>query len=130
MPVDRAEPRVTDIVDAPHAELLHDPRGRDVGGVREADEVVVTGRPEEVVTACDRRLGRVARSPQRARQPPSDLRFTEELGERLEEPHAAEAGECAVRSELDRPTSEPVLVPAPSEAGDHVRGLSTIVDMS
>src|SRR5438105_3014708 len=128
--MDRAEGRVADIFDAPHAELRHDPLGRDVARVREADEVVVTGRPEELVAARDRRLRRVARSPQRARQPPADLRLAGELRERLEEAHAAEASERAVRAALEGPAPEPVLVPAPTDPTEQVRGLGAVLDMT
>jgi hypothetical protein len=115
---------------APHAELLHDPLGRGVAGVREADEVVVTGRPKEVVAARDRRLRGVARSPQCARQPPSDLGLACELRERLEESHAAEARKRAVRAALDGPTSEAVLVPTAADPAEHVRGLRTVLDVT
>src|ERR671931_464450 len=51
VPPDRSDPRMRDVLDASHAELLHDPNGRGIARIRQADEMVIVRRCKEVVPA-------------------------------------------------------------------------------
>ena len=89
-----------------HPDLLGDPTGGDVLGPDKGNEPLEAAVVEHPVAGGDRRLRRVAATPQVAPDVPAELDLVDALD--VEDRRPAVADELAGRAQLDPEVSEPV----------------------
>ncbi|GAA5045014.1 hypothetical protein HNP84_002720 [Thermocatellispora tengchongensis] len=94
-----------------HPELGHDPDGRRVRGLRDADDAVEAAVAEAEAHRGAGGLGGQPATPEGTAQTPADLDGGEDLGEEGGDAQAGEAGELAGLADFHGEQGEALLVP-------------------